>query len=130
MAGHVTSQLEASDSPQERRCFACLFIFIGYHPHTSKEVFRMVGQMLIDEAGHEEVAVIIAGLATQDQRVVLLGADRLQTLRLELLFQELVILALLDEQLLTRGTAVARLLDQLAGIPLRPLGAVIAEDSR
>ena len=83
--------------------------------------------MLIDEAGHEEVAVVVAGLTTQDQRVIQLGADRLQALRLELLLEELITLALLDEQLLTLGAALARLLDQLAGVPLRPLGAVIAE---
>ena len=57
----------------------------------------MIGQMLLDEAGHEEVAVIVAGMATQDQRMTVLSTYGLETLRHQLIVEELVILALINE---------------------------------
>ena len=53
----------------------------------------MVGDVLADEAGDEVVAVVVARLQTQGQRMAGGRAGLLQALRLQLGLQELVRLA-------------------------------------
>ena len=58
----------------------------------------MIAQMVLNERGDKEVAVVITWLATQRQRVVMLFTHGFQTLGHQLLFQELVRFALVDKQ--------------------------------
>ena len=65
------------------------------------ELLGVVAQVILDKGRDEEVAVVVAGLATQDQRVIALGTDRLEPLWTQLLIEEVIGVALVDEQRLT-----------------------------
>lgn len=67
--------------------------------------------------------MVVARLQAQGQRVVGRIAGLLQALRLQLGLQELVRLALVDQQ----RQALVSHSDQLAGIPLCPVGRVVAQ---
>src|SRR5438067_13238403 len=63
---------------------------------------RVETQVVLDEAGDEEVAVVIAGMAAQRERLPGLATRRLEAVDMQLLVEELVRQALVDEQ---RGRA-------------------------
>lgn len=85
-----------------------------------------MAQVIVDEAGDEIVAVVIARMHTQRQRMPGSRAGVAQFLRLQLLDQETVGLALIDQQ----GQAFAAPGNQFAGIPFLPRGAVVAKVAR
>ena len=85
-----------------------------------------MAQVIVDEAGDEIVAVVIARMHTQRQRMPGSRAGVAQFLRLQLLDQETVGLALIDQQ----GQAFAAPGNQFAGVPFLPRGAVVAEVAR
>src|SRR5690606_958498 len=58
----------------------------------------MVPQVVVDKAGDEEVAVVIAGLPPQGQRMTRCRRGRFQRLGFELLGEEVVRLALIHQQ--------------------------------
>src|SRR6266576_1531389 len=68
--------------------------------------------MVLDKGGNEEVRVIVAFMPAQRQRDTGFGTGIFQKLRLELVFQELVSLALIDKQfsqsraVLKQGTSI------------------------
>ena len=72
--------------------------------------------MVFEEAGDEKVAVVVAVAQAQVERVPLLGAGLPQQLRPELLLEEPVGGALIDQEM---GRAV-RGTQQLTGVPTRP----------
>jgi hypothetical protein len=76
----------------------------------------MVAQVVFDKAGDEVVAVVVAGVPAQDQRLAGIAAGGFSTMRVQLLGQELVGLALVHQQ---RRRAVAGL-DQLGGVVFGP----------
>src|SRR5690606_8063397 len=81
----------------------------------------MVPQVVVDEAGDEEVAVVIAGLPPPGQRITRCRRGRFQRLGFELLREKVVRLALIHQQRQAlRGGG-----DQLARIPLLPAYPII-----
>src|SRR5690606_32221354 len=83
----------------------------------------MVRHVLADEAGDEVVAVVIAGLHAQGQRMARRVGRGLQQLRAQLALEELVVAALVHQQ----RQLLAGLAQQLAGVPLAPRRAVLAQ---
>src|SRR5690606_25591474 len=84
---------------------------------------RMMPQMIIDKAGDEEVAVIVTRLPTQGQRMPNSSGRRFQGLGLELFGEEVIRIALVNQQRQT----LRRIGNQLTGIPLLPLFPVVAQ---
>ena len=77
-------------------------------------------EVVTDETGDEVIAVVVAGLHPQRQRMPGFVARPAQALGLQLDGQELVGLALVDQQ----RQAFARVADQFARIPRTPRIAV------
>ena len=83
----------------------------------------MVAQVGFDEAGDEVVAVVVAGVAVELQRVApAASAGGQRGLRAELLGEEAVGLALVPTAAGARGAG-----DQLTGVPGAPGAAVVAQ---
>src|SRR5690606_30004111 len=87
------------------------------------QVFRVPGDVLADEAGDEVVAVVVARLHAQFQRMAGGLAGLAQQFRAQLALEELVGVALVHQQ----RQLLLRAGDQLGGIPLLPGLAVVAE---
>ena len=85
----------------------------------------MVGQVVRHEGGDEVVAVVVARMPPQAQGMACFLASSLQNLRIELLGQKLVRLALVDQQ---RQTLLG-LFHQFAGVVGRPGAAILTEIS-
>lgn len=83
-------------------------------------------QVIVDEAGDEVVAVVIARLHAQRQRMSGRLGRSLQHLRLELAFEKIVTIALIDQD----RQLLLGLGDQHAGIPLTPARTLLAEVQR
>ena len=77
---------------------------------------RMMAQMVVDKAGDEVVAVVVAGMAVELQGVAGGPAGGFEGCGLELLGEEAVGLALVDPQ----GQALGGGGDELAGVPGAP----------
>src|SRR4051794_5547309 len=85
-------------------------------------------QVILDEAGDEVVAVIVAFTPPQDQRLARLGARGLEPLRLELAVEELVAGTLIDEQRAAEALARAQQRDRVPGGPTGPIGPEVARE--
>jgi hypothetical protein len=81
----------------------------------------VVTQVIFHEGGDEVVAVVVALLHAQLERLI--GARLAQQLRAELAFEELIPGALIDQQ---RARKAPRA-QQLDRVVLRPGGAIFAE---
>src|SRR5690606_21369970 len=81
-----------------------------------------------DKGGNEVVAVVVAGMAAQNQRLLRQGASRFKGLGIELLLQEAVGQALVNQYPL--GKWALRLLHQQRGIVARPGLSVVAQVGR
>src|SRR3990167_3851443 len=77
---------------------------------------RMVTQVVIDKAGDKVVAMVVARLQTQGQRMPRRLGGALQCLGLELSLEKVVAVALVDQD----RQLLRRLRPQDAGIPLTP----------
>src|SRR5262245_45750029 len=82
-----------------------------------------MAQMVLDKRADEPVAVIVALAPAELERLAGGGAGLDEELGAELLREELIVRALIDEQ--GAGKLPAR--HQLAGIPLGPGGAIRAQ---
>src|SRR5690606_37752118 len=83
----------------------------------------VVTQMLINKRGDKKVAVVVTRLIAQGKRVVVIPANTFQRFGLQLIFEEVVALALINKQGLFGGAAG----DQFTGIVLRPQVGIVAE---
>lgn len=86
----------------------------------------MMAQVVFDETGDEVIAVVVAVLHAQVERVSGSQCGDLQDLRFELGGQKLVAVALIDED----GQLFGGRGDELAGVPFSPLRAVFAKVTR
>jgi hypothetical protein len=64
---------------------------------------RVVAQVVFHHAGDEVVAVVVARVPAQDQRLAGVAAGGFKQMRVQLLGQEFVGLALVDEAAAARG---------------------------
>lgn len=83
----------------------------------------MVPKVVVDEAGDEEIAVVVAALAPQLQRMTNGSRGLLQVIRSQLTLQEGVVEPLVDQQ----RQPLRRRSNQVAGIPGAPAGAIRTE---
>src|SRR5690606_18275156 len=83
----------------------------------------MMAQVVVNETGDEVIAVVIAGLQTQRQRVTDSIGRSLQCLRLELNLEKVITITLIDQQ----RQSLRGLGQQRAGIPLAPARTVVAQ---
>src|SRR3990167_9220698 len=80
-------------------------------------------QMIVDEAGDKVIAVVVARLQAQPQWMLLGFRLGLQQLRLELAIEEIVAIALINQnRQLLRGLS-----QQRAGIPFAPARTVVTQ---
>src|SRR3990167_2506688 len=84
---------------------------------------RMVTQVVIDKAGDKVVAMVVARLQTQGQRMPRRLGGALQCLGLELSLEKVVAVALVDQD----RQLLRRLRQQDAGIPLTPARTLLAQ---
>lgn len=80
-------------------------------------------EMVFDEAGDEEIAVVVTWLHAQGQRVIRSLGRLNQHLGFELVDQKIITIALIDQGRQLFG----RLRNQHAGIPLAPARTVFAQ---
>ena len=92
----------------------------------SGQLCGVVPHVVLDEAGDEIVAVIVAGVPAQGQGLAGLGAGGLEPLRLQLRGQELVVQALVHQDRAAEGAAS----HQLAGVVFGPGAVVVAQNGR
>ena len=81
-------------------------------------------QVIVDERGDEEVAVVVLLLTAQGQLLARFLARGLQQVRLELLFKERIIQALIDQNLGRQAVAV---LKQGRRVLSAPCGLIVAQ---
>ena len=101
----------------------CGRVIGGPEPALRLQCRGVVRDVVADEAGDEVVAVVVARLQAQGQRVARLGSGSLQQFRLQLALQEFVRIALIDEQ----RQRLACLPDQLDRVPGLPCLAIVAQ---
>src|SRR5687767_13815674 len=89
----------------------------------------MMAQVVLDEGRDEVIAVVVARLAAQRQRVACILACLLETLGHQLLLQKRVRKALVHEDRRPAGDA-RQCADELAGVVFLPELALRAEVSR
>src|SRR3989338_10103707 len=83
-------------------------------------------QVVIDKAGDKVVAVIVARLQPQGQRMAGSLRRRLESIRLELVFQEIITIALIHQN----RQLFRCICEQGAGIPLAPARTLVAQVTR
>src|SRR5882724_4695685 len=83
----------------------------------------MMPQMIFHESGDEKVAVIIAFLAAQGERLAGIATGGLEYFGIELVGEEFICQPLVDKD----RAGESRTLDQFAGIVFLPRRTVVAE---
>mmetsp|Transcript_65807 Transcript_65807/g.106105 ORF Transcript_65807/g.106105 Transcript_65807/m.106105 type:complete len:322 (-) Transcript_65807:743-1708(-) len=86
-------------------------------PQDTREVRGMILEVVLNEAGDEEVGVVVTRLHAQSQSDALLVASRLECLRLQLWGQEVVCRALVHQETDWRPSVI---LHQLHGVIVLP----------
>src|SRR5574343_404144 len=89
------------------------------------QIARVEADVVVDEAGDEIVAVVIAGMAAQLDRLARVDAGSFELLRIQLFGEEFIAQPLIDQCAVREGRLL--LFHQQAGIMRRPLLAVFAQ---
>ena len=85
-----------------------------------------MAQMVIDKAGDKVIAVVVARLQAQSKRMAGGLCRSLEGIGLELAFQEVITIALIDQY----RQLLSRLGQQGAGIPFAPSRAICSSTAR
>ena len=83
---------------------------------SARQVTRMEAQMVLHKRSDEVIAVVVAFLHTHLNRVVGGATGFLNQVRFELLFEEVIRCALIDQY----GSVLGRLTQQHTGVVVRP----------